>query len=230
MASFDLNAALAGATLLVSGHSTWTVTDFCRSSPNSPLPYQAIVKGKITYFTSAGVSRDNTMTLIISDEVIDDSIASMKGDTITRGLGSSYTIISLNYREQVAVRMLQAMLPTMGNVLSFDDAKIKNLVSRAFYIATEFTNQAIEIRNANSTEPQTDLEINPSELTDYTDQILYNIMQSVKKGVAIKGEVVEAGSTATPIITKLHTDSEVAVTSMPTTDVNVISMPEEGGE
>lgn len=212
MAAFDLNAALAGATLVVDGHDTWIVTDFGEASVGAPMPYQAVVKGKITYFSYTGVSRDGTMTLLISDAKIDDSIATIRGGTITRSSGASetsYTLISLNYREQVAVRMLQAMLPTMGNALSFDDGKIKNLVARAFYIATEFTNQAISIRNVNNSEQEIGIDVDPDKLTDYTDQILYNISQILKNGIAVKGETVAEGGTATPVITKLHPDSEI---------------------
>lgn len=199
MAAFDLNTALAGATLVVDGHDTWMVTDFGKASAGAPMPYQAVVKGKITYFNYSGVSRDGTITLLISDAEIDDSIATTRGDTIIRGSGdseTSYTLISLNYREQVAVRMLQAMLPTMGNALSFDDGKIKNLVARAFYIATEFTNQAINIRTTNSSEQETGIDVDPNKLTDYTDQILYNISQSLKEGIAVQGK---SGNEVTPL-------------------------------
>lgn len=57
-----------------------------------------------------------------------------------------YNLTSLNFRESVAVEVLNALINKLENPMSYKDATIKLLVDKAFQFSKEFTNQAINLR------------------------------------------------------------------------------------
>lgn len=211
---FIVDDALAGRTLYVTKLegsdyvvTNDIVTDFQKASASAVLPYQANVSGRITLFNTNGISRDSIYRLVIANNPINTEADQSKGDTIavTRSVGDTeetvhYTLTTLNYREQVAARMCQAFIGQMPSPLSYDDAKIKTMVAKAFLIAAEFMNQAATRRNTDSTSAGGDaVDVNANTLTSNTDKILYNINENLKNGIAVKGETVELGGVATPI-------------------------------
>lgn len=219
MSDDDLSAALNGKTLV--SNTDQVVLNFRKASAGSPLPYVGEVDGKQVYFNKAGVSRDGNIRLSLGTSTINNK--GTQGEAQTRGDGESaetFVMNSLNYKEQVALRALAAIIKHEPNPLGYDDAKIKLLVSTAFRVAVEFQNRAILFRKAEEGggSSDTQVDVDADSLANNTEKLLYNINESLKNGVAIKGEKVASGAAATPIQMKVTEVTEIKkITAMPTT-------------
>ena len=133
---------------------------------------------------------------------------------------------SLNYKEQVAVKCLAAIIKQEPNPLGYDDAKIKLMVSTAFRFAVEFQNRAILFRkeeNASETQPAVGVDVDADTLATNTDKILYNINENLKSGIVVKGEAQTLGGTITPLKIKVTELPEIKFDEA--LNVNVESMP-----
>lgn len=219
MSDDDLSAALNGKTLV--SNTDQVVLNFRKASAGAPLPYVGEVDGKQVYFSKAGVSRDGNIRLSLGTSTINNK--GTQGEAQTRGDGESaetFVMNSLNYKEQVALRALAAIIKHEPNPLGYDDAKIKLLVSTAFRIAVEFQNRAILFRKSEEGggSSDTQVDVDADSLANNTEKLLYNINESLKNGVAIKGEKVASGAAATPIQMKVTEVTEIKkITAMPTT-------------
>lgn len=219
MSDDDLSAALNGKTLV--SNTDQVVLNFRKASAGAPLPYVGEVDGKQVYFNKAGVSRDGNIRLSLGTSTINNK--GTQGEAQTRGDGESaetFVMNSLNYKEQVALRALAAIIKHEPNPLGYDDAKIKLLVSTAFRVAVEFQNRAILFRKAEEGggSSDTQVDVDADSLANNTEKLLYNINESLKNGVAIKGEKVASGASATPIQMKVTEVTEIKkITAMPTT-------------
>lgn len=180
-----LTAALSGKTLLYKDSSSSAlysnnyVLNFRKASAGAPMPYVGEIEGSFVYFDKAGKSQDGKLQLALGSSEI--NINFQQGESQTRSGGESFIMNALNYKEQVALNILSSIIIHEPNPLSYDDAKVKLLVAKAFRIAIEFQNRAIEFRmNDESGEvPEEQIAIDPNTLTNNTDKLLYNINASL---------------------------------------------------
>lgn len=237
----ERNKGLTGKTLLAGstasgGGTVGFVLNFRKSNAGDPMPYVGEVNGEVVYFNAKGRSRDGSIQLALAGGSVSNT--GTQGESQTRSDDSeTFVMNSLNYKEQVALRVLAAMIKHEPNPCGYDDPKIQMLVSMSFRVAIEFQNRAIEFRKAESGGGggSSEVDVDPDSLNSNTEKLLYNINESLKTGVAIKGETVEAGGTATPIQMKVTEVTEVKkvtevtdvkkVSQMPTTTVQVSGTP-----
>jgi len=201
----ELSKGLSGKSLLVGstaegGGSLGFLLNFRKAKPNDPLPYVGEYDGDIIYFDEKGRSRDGNMQIALSESAIANT--GSRGDSQTRsGSGDSATFVmnSLNYREQVALKVLQAIIGHEPNPLGYDDSKIMNLVAMAFRISVEFKNRAIEFRQEETSggggEESGEVEVDIESLADNTEKLLYNLVNTLKEGVAIQSSTEETEDT-----------------------------------
>jgi hypothetical protein len=184
----ELNKGLSGKSLLVGstaegGTSEGFLLNFRKSEANDPLPYVGELNGDIIYFDKTGKSRDGSLQIAIAESAIANT--GERGDSQTRsegGSSSTFVMNSLNYREQVALRVLQAIIGHEPNPLGYDDPKIMNIVASAFRVAVEFQNRAIKFRQEESSSGSGDVEVDIDSLADNTEKLLYNLVNTLKEG------------------------------------------------
>lgn len=109
-------------------------------------------------------------------------------DTDTSQDGSQETVFSiatLQPREEIAMRCLQAMIPMYANPLNTDNARIVQLVAKSFLFAQEFINQAVLYREkeatSSSAKSDTYAAVDAASLSSDTDKLLYNIATALGK-------------------------------------------------
>lgn len=204
----ELTAAVSGKTVI--DNSNNIVLNFRKSGAGAPLPYMGEINGTIVYFDNKGVSRDGTIKLSLASTNIDNKGTQGEGQTRTED-EAEFVMNSLNYKEQVALRVLAAIIKHESNPLGYDDSKIKLLVSQSFRIAVEFQNRAIMFRQEEEGGGggDSEVDINPESLNSNTEKILYNINESLKNGVVVKGETPAVGKTLYPVMTKVTEVAEV---------------------
>ena len=197
----ELNKGLTGKTMLAGstasgGETIGFVLNFRKSSAGVPLPYMGEVNGDIIYFNAKGRSRDGSIQLALAGGSV--SNVGTQGDAQTRADDSETFIMnSLNFKEQVALRVLQSIVNREANPLGYDDPRIQLIVSMAFRVAIEFQNRAIEFRQAESITPGGGgVDVDPDSLSDNTDKLLYNLVDILKEGIAVQGK---SGSEVTPL-------------------------------
>lgn len=162
--NFDSDAALNENNLVLakstksSATSGSVVTNFRpNNTNNNPIyPYVGQVDGKTIYFDSNGVSKDGNIQIVIADAEIDKQTIGNNNiltRTVTVG-GEEETITislnSLNFREQVAMNVLNKFLEKEKDPYASSNARIKMLITRAFDYAQEFINQAASHRSADT--------------------------------------------------------------------------------
>jgi hypothetical protein len=148
------------------------------------------------------------------------------GGAITRSSGSSGTghddqaiLTNIEPRDQFAVQVLNAMLIHTEHPEAFDDAKCLMYSRAAYRWAQAMMIAAADSREGQSTTPSTGVDVNSGDLQSNTEKLLYNISQSMKNGVALKGEVVAAGGTPTPIQAKVTEMPDITIDDMPEVEV-----------
>lgn len=174
---FELTAALSGKTLI--DNSGNIVLNF-RKSTAGPMPYVGEINGVSVHFNSKGETNDGTITLSLATTTIDNK--GTQGDSQTRsGDQEEFVMNYLNFKEQVALRVLASIIHHEQNPLGYDDSKIKLIVSQAFRVAVEFQNRAIMFRKEEQGGgiPEEQIDIDPDTLTSNTDRLLYNINASL---------------------------------------------------
>lgn len=150
--TFDADLALNDNNLIVSkstiGGDNEVITNFRKNDTNLYIsyPYVGTINGKNVYFDKNGISKDGKSKVIIADANIDTTI---KGDNVAtrgdRGEGGGIikvTLSSLNFREQIAMNVLNKFLEKEKDPYAISNGRIKVLISRAFDYAQEFINQA----------------------------------------------------------------------------------------
>jgi hypothetical protein len=204
----ERNKGLTGKTLLAGstasgGGTVGFVLNFRKSNAGDPMPYVGEVNGEVVYFNAKGRSRDGSIQLALAGGSV--SNVGTQGESQTRSDDSeTFMMNSLNYKEQVALRVLAAMIKHESNPCGYDDPKIQMLVSMSFRVAIEFQNRAIEFRKAESGGGggSGEVDVDPESLNSNTERILYNINENLKNGIAIKNAededlTVKVGDTVT---------------------------------
>ena len=191
--SAELSAALSGKTVI--DNSDNIVINFRKASSGEPMPYAGEINGVTVYFNAKGRTDDGTIKLALATTVISNK--GTQGEAQTRsGDAAEFIMNSLNFKEQIALRVLPSIIHHEQKPLSYDDSKIKLLVSQSFRIAVEFQNRAIMFRKAEQGGGGSGgVDIDTESLTDNTEKLLYNISEYLKNGVAIKGST-ELGASA----------------------------------
>ena len=151
--SFDVNFALAGGVLYAkkTDGKYYVATDFKRNTDNRFYPYTAKVENKTHQFDINGQTSQGLYTLYTTTGVI---YKNDKGDYVPQGDDESrigYYIPEMNYRENVAVNVLNALIGHVPDPLAYKQTTINLLVKKAFEFAEEFTNQAMAFRDTNAT-------------------------------------------------------------------------------
>lgn len=99
-----------------------------------------------------------------------------------------FSIATLQPREEVAMSCLNAMLSHYDTPLNIDNTKIKQLVSKSFLFAQEFTNQAVLYREKETTSSTAEsnkyASIDANSLSSDTDKLLYNIATAITNFMA----------------------------------------------
>lgn len=127
-----------------------------------------------------------------------------------------FSIATLQPREEVAARCLQAMLQKYENPLNIDNTKIKQLVSKSFLFAQEFINQAVLYREKETTSATVEnnkyASVDSDSLSSDTDKLLYNIATAINNFIAQDKNQ--------------YADQQKNGLKLAATDVNVKTLPE----
>ena len=161
LSAFDANFAESGGILFAQysdgGSLAYEMaTDFMPNPKSQEFPYKAKVAGKAYNFSPEGQTSQGLYTLMCASAVI-DSAGAIEGDIQTKtdqGQTVYMSMSTLNYRESVALQVLNAMIGHISDPLSYSAATIKALISKAFNFSVEFVNQARAFRTANAHEEQ----------------------------------------------------------------------------
>ena len=138
----ELDSALSGKTIV--SNTGKIVTSFKKAPAGSILPYVGNVDGEPVYFNKEGVALDGTKLSLATTTI---SNKGTQGEAQTRSEDEAeFVMNSLNFKEQVALRVLAAIIHHENAPLDYDDPKIKLIVSQSFRIAIEFQNRAIMFR------------------------------------------------------------------------------------
>lgn len=185
-----------------------------RKIPGAIGVYTAIINGERRYFGVNGIEipETQTSTPILYGVVYDNDSSSdldpEESTTITRGTGK-VSLVNMTPKDYFACNALNAIMSKMDNLLSLDNGTIGNIAAMCYKIAQAMANEAYNARQNNETSSTSGdyVDVDPTELQDNKERVLYNISESLKealnKGFAIKGETVPAGGTPTPVQTKV---------------------------
>jgi hypothetical protein len=195
-----LDSALSGKTIV--SNTGKIVTSFKKAPAGSILPYVGNVDGEPVYFNKEGVALDGTKLSLATTTI---SNKGTQGEAQTRSEDEAeFVMNSLNFKEQVALRVLAAIIHHENTPLDYDDSKIKLIVSQSFRIAIEFQNRAIMFRKEEQGGggETGEVDVDPESLNTNTERILYNINENLKNGIAIKNAededlTVKVGDTVT---------------------------------
>lgn len=128
----------------------------------------------------------------------------------------SFSIATLQPREEVAASCLQSMLQQYENPLNIDNIKIKQLVSKSFLFAQEFINQAVLYREKETTSATVEnnkyASVDSDSLSSDTDKLLYNIATAINNFIAQDKNQ--------------YADQQKNGLKLAATDVNVKTLPE----
>lgn len=195
--AFNADLALNDNNLIVSkstiGSDNEVITNFRKNDTNLYIsyPYVGTINGKNVYFDKNGISKDGQSQVIIADATIDTQIG---GDNVaTRGNGGEggeiikVTLSSLNFREQIAMNVLNKFLEKETDPYAISNGRIKILISRAFDYAQEFINQAAAKRTGDVAVAE----------PIYKVKVLETVSTKVEGTVSTKEEAAETSTTTT---------------------------------
>lgn len=192
MRNFDINKALSGATIGFKNdkdeENNIYVYDFEEVTPGKL--YRGIGSDNIEYqfyIDGSVVNNENLYLTIFEEKIVQDK---MGGTTVTRTLNvegetsksEKISIDVLQPREQFAIAALQGILTNIPKPLLLNDKKIIIISKLAFKIAQSMLNVAAEYRaktKEEGGEPIEKVEVDINSLTSSTDQILFNMSQSI---------------------------------------------------
>jgi len=180
----ELTSALLGKTIV--SNTGKVITSFKKAPAGSILPYVGNIDGEPVYFNKEGVALDGTKLSLATTTI---SNKGTQGEAQTRSEDEAeFVMNSLNFKEQIALRVLAAIIHHENAPLDYDDSKIKLIVSQSFRIAIEFQNRAIMFRKEEQGggSETGEVDVDPESLNSNTEKILYNINENLKNGIAIK--------------------------------------------
>lgn len=147
-----------------------------------------------------------------ASEVDETASEESQQDTIEE----TFSIATLQPREEVAASCLQSMLQQYKNPLNIDNTKIKQLVSKSFLFAQEFINQAVLYREKETTSATVEnnkyASVDSDSLSNDTDKLLYNIAAAINNFIAQDKNQ--------------YADQQKNGLKLAATDVNVKTLPE----
>lgn len=137
--------------------------------------------------------------------------------TVTRGDGEEVTkttMSSLIPKDEFAIAAMQAIIPTIPNTISMDDATIYSLAVKSYKIAEAMINIGTLARSADGKEKESSdsVPIDTNNLGSNNDKILYNILESIK----------DNNKHLKDLVTVINSIPSINVNSMPTLNVNSI--------
>lgn len=209
---FNLEDALAGGKIVFVNNPTagignileGNITDYVEyfkatDSTNKASRYQGSVGNTIYFFDEKGRPSDNIPEHRLFS--VDAQIKTSQGTVATKGdstSGTEVNIVALQPREQFAMAAMQGILHSISSPLFMSNALILDLVNTSFNIANAMMQKAADVRaeleGDQNTNPdrEEEIKVNPKELTNDTDKILYNLNENMyklvdksNKGIAI---------------------------------------------
>lgn len=185
---FNLAQALSGSSVGYQVGSTYYEACNFRRDVSNITEYQFCVDvTNITYGVDpGGIVYDASGTVLWQLVMIESTINKTQGTIGTRvdDTGTStFSINTLQPREEVAMRCLEAIIAHESLPLSYDNTKIKMMVDKSFLLAQEFINQAINYRkneaSTGGSESKDPIKVDPTQLSSDTDKLLYNIATAI---------------------------------------------------
>ncbi len=209
---FNLEDALAGGKIVFVNNPTESIdkieerhiTDYVEyfkatDSTNKASRYQGTVGNTTYFFDDKGRPSDNIPEHRLFS--VDAQIKTSQGTVATKGdstSGTEVNIVALQPREQFAMAAMQGILHSISSPLLMSNALILDLVNTSFNIANAMMQKAADVRaeleGDQNTNPdrEEEIKVNPKELTNDTDKILYNLNENMyklvdksNKGIAI---------------------------------------------
>lgn len=240
---FKLNDALAGTLVGFKQSKTYDLSYTGELKGPGPI-YKLAIGGYNLKVDQTGVVKEVTPSTDLSSKWVGKALQMVRtlmdtdsavGSSVTRSSGSSgeghsatAVLSTMEPRDHFAMNVLNAMLVHMESPEAKDDATMLKYSRAAYRWAQAMMIAAADSREgtSESTTPSTAVDIKSEDLQTNIEKLLYNMTEYMKKGIAIKGEPVEEGR-ATPVLTKLHEDSEIKEVKKvaEVVSANVISMP-----
>lgn len=185
---FNLAQALNGSSVGYKVGSTYyEACNFRRDTSNiTDYPFCIDVTNIVYGVDSLGNVYDTNGNLKWQLIMIQSTINKTQGTIGTRvdDTGTStFSVNTLQPREEVAMRCLEAIIAHEPLPLSYDNTKIKMMVDKSFLLAQEFINQAINYRkneaSTGGSESKDPIKVDPTQLSSDTDKLLYNIATAI---------------------------------------------------
>lgn len=233
---FNLEDALAGGKIVFVNNPTagignileGNITDYVEyfkatDSTNKASRYQGTVGNTTYFFDDKGRPSDNIPEHRLFS--VDAQIKTSQGTVATKGdstEGTKVNIVALQPREQFAMAAMQGILHSISSPLLMSNALILDLVNTSFNIANAMMQKAADVRaeleSNSNTNPDRDEEIkvNPEELTNDTDKILYNLNENMYK-------LVDKSNKGIAIVPTKDAVFKIASSSGQAFDVNIAS-------
>lgn len=226
--TFNLQIALAGTpvgipnpTAAVNTDEEAKFTGILNYIPSGGMTsYMTEINGSTIYVDNTGLvkscSPENTNFVPDSTQlyIVDDTLVQTTGSTgnHTRHAddpqGGNANLSAMQPRDYFANQVLGMLIQKMDKPEAVSDAKIIFFCRAAYRWANGMMVAAANARYADQSGGGTsgEITVNPEDLTDNTERLLYNITQVLKKGVTVKG-TTEQGTE--PIQTKVTEVTEV---------------------
>lgn len=180
---FDLQRALAGDTIAFGSGNV--VSEYIYNFTDTKgiveaSRYRGETKnGKVYYFNKEGLcADDNTAHTLYIVEVAE--VVNTKGENAGSVCDEEFcvniNITSLNPREQIAVQVMQAIIPTIDTPITMNASTIARLADKSFEIAQSMLSEAVKHRSA----PTSDVDVDSSDVSSMTDKILYKIYKTLE--------------------------------------------------
>lgn len=233
---FNLEDALAGGKIVFVNNPTagignileGNITDYVEyfkatDSTNKASRYQGTVGNTTYFFDEKGRPSDNIPEHRLFS--VDAQIKTSQGTVATKGdstSGTEVNIVALQPREQFAMAAMQGILHSISSPLFMSNALILDLVNTSFNIANAMMQKAADVRaeleGDQNTNPdrEEEIKVNPKELTNDTDKILYNLNENMYK-------LVDKSNKGIAIVPTKDAVFKIASSSGQAFDVNIAS-------
>lgn len=233
---FNLEDALAGGKVVFVNNPTagignileGNITDYVEyfkatDSTNKASRYQGTVGNTTYFFDEKGRPSDNIPEHRLFS--VDAQIKTSQGTVATKGdstSGTEVNIVALQPREQFAMAAMQGILHSISSPLLMSNALILDLVNTSFNIANAMMQKAADVRaeleGDQNTNPdrEEEIKVNPKELTNDTDKILYNLNENMYK-------LVDKSNKGIAIVPTKDAVFKIASSSGQAFDVNIAS-------
>lgn len=231
----DMTGALVGFENASAGYDLSETGIIVRQKDYS---YQVVINGVTLKVTKSGLVYDSIpagssyIGQTLKTVTAEMGSGTAVGEAITRSGGAedqdhsaNVNVMAIEPRDSFAMQIMNAILIHADHPEGFSDEKWLYYARAAYKGAQAMMIAAADARHGQTLNPsQGTVTVNSDELQDNTEKLLYNIGQYMKTGVALKGEVVAAGGTPTPIQTKVTEMPDVTIDTMPA--VTIGEMPD----